>query len=263
MKVAVVGCNAYLARNIENIFEDITLYKRLEFISHVDILKTFDYVINFSIQPNFKQNKLNPYDIIDVKIANIIKNSDTKLVMVSSRKVYGSSDKLKKYSEKSELKATDFYSCNKITAEQYLQNILPNRCLILRVGNIIDLPENTNNSTFISWINNSLKNDGILNVTENENVRKDFITRDYFQYALQTLINKQETGVYNIGAGFTLTLKELLPYITGNDKISFKNNAPKRDCFVLDCQKAQKIIKPFSKQELYNKCTTIRLNIIR
>ena len=74
MKIAIIGYNAYLAHDIEKVFTNATLFKRFESVSDVDVLKSFDYVINFSIQPAFKQEKLRLSDIIDVKIANVIKD---------------------------------------------------------------------------------------------------------------------------------------------------------------------------------------------
>lgn len=257
MKIAIIGYNAYLAHDIEKVFTNATLFKRFESVSDVDVLKSFDYVINFSIQPAFKQEKLRLSDIIDVKIANVIKDSDTKFVMISSRKVYGASDRFALYSEQSELRPTDCYSYNKIISEREIQRILPNKNLILRVGNILDFPTDKNNSTFISWISGALKNNGVLNVTENENVRKDFITRDYFQSALKTLIDKQKVGIFNIGAGFALKIKDLLPMITGQDRIVFQNTVPEKDGFILDCDKLHAVVMPFTKQELYAKCRSI------
>ena len=257
MKIAVIGCGAYLAHDIEKVLKNVVLYQRLESLSDVNVLKKFDYIINFSLQPIFKQQELDLKDIIDVKIANIIKDSDAKIVMLSSRKVYGTNNELINYSENNELKASDAYSLNKINAEREIQRILPNRCLILRVGNIIDVPMVKNNKTFISWITDSLVKDNLLKVTENKDVAKDFITRDYFQYVLKTLINKNMTGIYNVGSGFESKLGEILPRITGKKRIIFEKNAQINDQFVLNCSRVHKFVKPFKQQELYEKCDII------
>lgn len=263
MNVAIVGANAYLAKNISRYFENLTYYNRLEYVPNPGVLKTYDYIVNFSLQPEFKTQILKPDDIIDVQIANIIKDSKCKLVMISSRKVYGSNARLAKYTEKSALNPVDVYAKNKVTAERCVLDILPDRCLILRLGNILDEPTDKKEyNTFIGWIAESLKSKGILDVTEHPDVKKDFITRDYFQYALHELIVKNCVGVYNIGAGYGISLKEFLPIITGKKHIVFNHGVKKRDQFILGCNKLHTIVKPFPRTDIDLVCQKIHKKLL-
>lgn len=52
MKIAVIGCGAYLAHDIEKVLKNVVLYQRLESLSDVNVLKKFDYIINFQFLSN-------------------------------------------------------------------------------------------------------------------------------------------------------------------------------------------------------------------
>ena len=264
MKVAVIGTNAYLAQGIEKYFDDIQMFQRLDFVPNPSDLCKFDYVVNFTLQPAFRTNVLKKEEIIDLNIAKIIKDSDCKLVFISSRKVYGSGDKIKKYSESHDLVPSNIYSQNKILAETELKEMLPNRYLILRVGNILGVPPaRSDYRTFVGWIADSLRKENVLRVTENPDVRKDFITVDYFQKSLAGLINNNCTGTYNVGAGFALRLKDLLPMIAGEHRVLFvEPNAQKKDEFILNCDRLHKMVPCFNKAELIKMCKIINSKIL-
>ena len=130
MKVAVIGNDAYLARNLQNVFisDDVMSFPRLDYVDKEEI-KRFDAVINFTIQPEFSCKTLSQDELLDVKLARMIKGSETKLVMISSRKVYGSRNLADEIAETAPLQPLDAYAKNKAAAEKALgkelgQNLL-------------------------------------------------------------------------------------------------------------------------------------------
>lgn len=212
MKVAVIGNDAYLARNLQNVFisDDVMSFPRLDYVDKEEI-KRFDAVINFTIQPEFSCKTLSQDELLDVKLARMIKGSETKLVMISSRKVYGSRNLADEIAETAPLQPLDAYAKNKAAAEKVIQGIIPGQSLIVRVANVLGEPVNrTGYKTFMGWISESILTRGKLIVTENPETRKDFITRDYLQKALSVLIHKKVSGIINVGAGFALSLERLL-----------------------------------------------------
>lgn len=256
MKVAVIGNDAYLARNLQNVFisDDVMSFPRLDYVDKEEI-KRFDAVINFTIQPEFSCKTLSQDELLDVKLARMIKGSETKLVMISSRKVYGSRNLADEIAETAPLQPLDAYAKNKAAAEKAIQRIIPGQSLIVRVANVLGEPVNrTGYKTFMGWISESILTRGKLIVTENPETRKDFITRDYLQKALSVLIHKKVSGIINVGAGFALSLERLLTDIVGEEHIFFEGNVPPRDQFVLNVDRLHRFVSPFTPQELSDRC---------
>jgi dTDP-4-dehydrorhamnose reductase len=157
----------------------------------------------------------------------------------------------------------DFYAKNKVAAENAVLDILPTRSLILRVANIIDFPSTRpDQRVFMGWIRDSMRDHGELNITENPGVKKDFITREYFHRALRDLMNQNQTGVFNVGAGFAVSMRELLPRIVGRGNCVF-TGADKEpdDQFILNVDKLHKFTDAFSIGELYSMCDNLRNNV--
>ena len=259
-KIAVIGANAYLAEGLADVLENVSLFSRPgDWVDYAD-LGGFDWIINFSIQPDFRRRILSANELIDANIANAIKDMKTKFVMISSRKVYGTHENLRSFYETDKCYPLDFYAKNKVAAENGVLNLLPNRSLVLRVANIIDFPSlRPDQRVFMGWIRDSMRDNGELNVTENPDVRKDFITRDYFHHALRDLMNQNQSGVFNVGAGFAVSMRELLPRIVGRGNCVFSGTDKKPDDqFVLSVDKLHQFTDAFSVRELYAKCDKVR-----
>ena len=264
-QILIIGPDAYLARDIEKHFHDINITKKDRFSLEEpkEFYSKFDGIINFTIQPQFFQKELSEEELIDVQIAKKISSSKTtKLIMLSSRKVYGAHMNADILQENDILSPQDFYARNKLKAENLIRHFLPNQHLILRIANILGEPVNRlDYKTFMGWISKSIISQGKLIVTENPYTKKDFITKEYLQKALFALIFYNKIGTYNIGAQFALPLKELLTKIVGKENISFDNTTPPRDQFILDSSKLHEVLPPFSKKELNKKCSENRKKI--
>lgn len=263
MKIAVIGDDAYLAQGLAQVFNDdqITNFPRIDLMENVNELKDFDVVINFTLQPVFSKQILPNDQLIDGQIASVLAGSNTKLVMLSSRKVYGSYPDSVLLSERDQLNPVDFYAKNKATAEKIVSEKLPDQHLIVRIANILDVPtERKSYKTFIGWISEQIFSSGFLSVTENRQVKKDFISRDYFHQALHDLIKKDAKGIINIGSGFALPIELILTKIVGKSNIRFtENEPPARDQFILNVEKLHQYTKPFSKKDLDTVCSKANL----
>ena len=246
--ILIVGESSYLASGLEfdkDKYVTDRIKRPYEGINK-ELYKNYDYIINFCIQPEQFTEIISEDEMIDVKIAQNIAGSNAKFIFLSSRKVYGSSIKLQKYKETDELKPYDFYSKNKATIETKLQQLIPNNLLILRVGNVIGEPTRKNNKTFIGWIEKELKEKGKVYCTILPDTRKDFITKDYFQSVLAAVIENNLTGIYNVGAGFALPMKEFLLNLLSPNLVDFSKATDKAEQFVLNVNKLHKYVKPFT-----------------
>lgn len=264
-KILIVGENSYLASGLDFSLTDFQVDKIKRSFNQDNLwkYKSYDYVINFCIQPEHFCSLLSESEMIDVQIAKCIKGTKTKLVFLSSRKVYGLSTELKEFSETDELKPYDFYSKNKCNIETKLRSILKDNLLILRTGNIIGLPPNKKNyPTFIGWLETELRKNGKVIVTVNKNAKKDFITKEYFQAVLNKSVELDLTGVYNVGAGFALSTEELVTSLVSKELVEFDLNETQSEQFVLNCDKLHKKIRKFTKEELLMECSKV-LSIIQ
>lgn len=256
-KLLIIGNNSYLATGLAqqiNGFEVLTL-DIPDFEKDIDVIKSADIIINFAMQPEFSTRPIEKDEIIDLKIAKLIKNSPAKFFFVSSRKVYGKNTELKVYKETDEPKPDDFYAKNKLLAEQLLRAELGDNLCTIRVANIIGEPIlRANYNTFIGWITREFVNSGKLPVNENPLTVKDFITREYLQKALCALFKDFKGKTVNLGSGINITIHELLSAVVGEENIILQDKAPIREQFLLDTQNLAEVLAPLTKEELLESC---------
>ena len=257
-KVLVIGEDAYLAQGIQNSLfgYEVDSIKRAEPEKNCDIFKNYDIIINFTIQPEFYQQDLSTHEFIDVQIAKCLIASNTKLIVLSSRKVYGSHKNADIIQETDNLDPDGAYARNKVKVEQAVRMILPNQHLILRIANILGEPVNRlGYKTFMGWISESMLTKGKLTVTENRKTKKDFVTRHYLQQAIFALIEKDVNGTFNVGSGFAFSLEDLLTKIVGKKQVIFEDKEQPRDQFILNPEKLHQYVRPFTRKELERRCS--------
>ena len=92
-KILIIGKKGFISKNLikffskkKKIFYSIS-FKNFIIKSYL-YNKKFDYIINCSSNRSYINNKYQSQNDYDMLIAKKIKNSKTKLVMLSSRKVY-------------------------------------------------------------------------------------------------------------------------------------------------------------------------------
>lgn len=243
-KVVIIGGNSYLASGLERYLSDCNVIGLFyhNWQDNLDIIRKADCVINFSISPQFSTRDMELEEILDIQIAKSIKNSATRFVFISSRKVYGTNNECLCHTEDDALIGTDFYSHNKIKTEQALQNILGDRICILRVSNIIGEPVvRSGYKTFVGWMCESYLNSGQLIVTQNANAKKDFITKDFAQECCAAFIKDNISGIFNVSSGFATSVSDVLTGYIGEDNVVFGGQASHcSDQFILDNSKLKK-----------------------
>ena len=258
-KILVVGENSFLAKNF---IKEAENYHKIDVIScsHKSIPKDiydFDYVINFSFNPKlYKYEYEEKYDQ-DYKIANsILKSRKTKLLIVSSRQVYGNHKKLNVFKEK-DLNLNhkiSAYGLNKVKCENSVQRLLcdQNRLIICRSANIIGSKIGGKNFTGIAL--NTLLNSNVIKLNSSKIVVKDFLPIENHSHILWSLINNDVSGIFNVGSGAKITLGDLSnAFISGYGSGNVLDEDIIEDQFMLDTSKIQQFINfEISKNSVLN-----------
>ncbi len=244
-RVVIVGADSYLANGLEKHFLNWEV-NNLFFYNwekNKDILRRADCIINFSISPDFSEKIVPATSSIDYKISQTIKDTNAHFIFISSRKVYGSSNTCKCFTESTPLKQSDFYSINKIALERELQNIKNLNLSILRVANIIGEPVlRKNYKTFIGWICENFLANKKLKVSQNSQAKKDFITKEFLHKSIYSIAQNKICEVLNISSGFATSINEVLSGYVGAKNLELNGeNLPCADQFILDNTRLKKL----------------------
>ena len=242
--IVIIGSDSYLANGIDKQFgqANISFVEFNTWQQNVDLMKQADYVICFAIHPDFMKREMDYSEILDIQIAEAIKDSNAKFVFMSSRKVYGTTNECVIHKETDKAEGFDFYSKNKVKTEKELCKILGNRLLILRIANILGEPvQRVGYKTFIGWICENYIQTGKLVVTQNADAVKDFIPKNFLHRAIASLIENEATGIYNISSGFGTSVEKVLAgYVGKENLVLMGQDKEKQDQFILNNEKLLK-----------------------
>lgn len=211
MKILLVGKNSFLAKAFVKENKNLFL---IEQISHNDFffikdLGCYDWILNFSINPDFYMCPYNAELDQDYKIAMKVKNYDVKYLLLSSRAVYDNSSKFF-LDENSELNygSNRHYALNKIESELMVSQILEEkRLLIIRLSNVFGFE--VGRKTFMGVAQTNLLTKGRVLLDVSSSSKRDFLPVNFFAKQLGYLILKNTVGIFNIGSGVAVTLEEI------------------------------------------------------
>ena len=259
IKILIVGQNSFVAKYfIKACVENEIDHYACSHSNIPKILSEFNWVVNFTINPNFFTQKHTISIDQDALIAkNVSAYKNLKYVMISSRLVYGYDNILIPASEKHELQHVNnvIYGSNKILSEKFCRSLIkPQNLLITRGSNMFGYE--IKRKSFIGIALNRLLSKSEILLDISEKTVRDFIpVNDFASYLIQ-LISKNCTGTYNIGSGKGVTLEDLCNSIIkgyGKGVLNTTSNAPIKDQFILDSQKLFKITKrTIKKSEIMN-----------
>ena len=252
-KILVIGKNGLISSHIfdflkkrKNLIVKKTSFKQLN-QSYLRLSK-IDYIISCASNNNFvnKSYKVN-FDF-DYLIAQKIKNSPTRLIIISTRKVYKPGKNLK---ENSKILLNSNYSKNKYLSEIRIQKTLKKRYLILRLPNLLSLRtkkcKRKLHKTYLDLFIEKV-NDGI--VFDNGKMYKDFLPIEIFCKIVFKLIKIDAEGIFNISIGKKVFLNQLSSWLNFYNKnqnkllkVPFKKNKSlNQDAFYLNNSKLLKKI---------------------
>ena len=261
-RILIIGLKGLIGGNLFNYFKTkkINVYQLSfeSFLKNKNINK-FDVIINCTSNQKFIKNQYQDRNDNDLIIAKIILHSKTKLVMLSTRKVYKAKFDINELDKE---KPNCNYSKNKVISEISIREILANRVLILRISNIISLP-NTNkrklHKTFSDIFFEMAKKGFIY---ENNKAYKDFISIKKFNQIVLELIKKNSFGLFNVSLGKKIYINQLITWLNFYNLKKIKIINPKKsfnnDSFTLNNKKLMHKIKIKNDViDLKNECLRI------
>ena len=221
-----------------------------------NVFKKFDIIINCTSNKKFIKSHYNTSNDHDLIISNKIINSKTKLVMLSTRKIYKAEFNIKELDKK---KPTCNYSNNKFISENSVKEILKKRVLILRISNVIGLPNKNKrklHKTFSDTFFQMAKRGFIY---KNKKIYKDFISIMKFNQIVYELIKKNSFGSFNVSMGKKIYINQLISWLNFYNPIKMKiikvKNSFNKDNFTLNNDKLMRVIKINNKiVDFKNEC---------
>ncbi len=177
-------------------------------------IEQHDVIINCAFHPSLRSNPYDPTLDVDTSIANIITGTGKRLIVMSSRMVYGpSADKL---SETSPLNPQTIYARNKARIEQSCLDIIGEKACILRFSNIFgfEWPPQSGRKTFMSQILTSLKQEQKITFDISPKSEKDFLPVKAAADIIHAIATKQVGGIYNAGVGTSLSVRNVAAALT-------------------------------------------------
>ena len=261
-KILIIGQNGLISKNLFNYFKSkkINIY-RIGFKSSLkkNNINNFDIIINCTSNHKFVKNKYANKNDNDLIIAKKIINLNTKLVMLSTRKIYKAKFNIKELDKK---EPNCNYSKNKLISEVSVKKILRSRVLTLRVCNIINFPNkhkrklhNTFSDIFFEMAKKGF-------IYRNSKTYKDFISIRKFNQIILELIKKNSFGVFNVSLSKKIYLNQLISWLNFYNPKKIKIINPKKsfnnDSFTLNNKKLMQEIKIKNNTlELKNECLRI------
>ncbi len=266
--ILVVGKNSILAKNFietTNKNQFLTLHS----CSHNDLpneIQNYDVVINFSFNPMLYIDEYQEEYDQDLKIARLVKeHKNIKLVILSSRQVYGIHEELNIFKESDidlNSKITT-YGLNKIKCENNVKNCIDDnsRILICRSSNIFG--NNVGGRNFVGIALYSLLTSNVIKLNLNKKVVKDFLPIDIHSKILECLISNSAFGTYNVGSGVNINLGELCEqFIKGFKSGMIEDKTFINDQFILDISKIRQYIDlDISSKKILSYAYNIGINL--
>lgn len=203
-KVLIVGKNSFIGKSLYKVKDENKFYK----ISYNDLYNTdltqFDVVVNCSINPSFKTSTYHLGIDVDYDVAHKSHMSGCHYIMISTRKIYGSSTTLETYDETSEEKPYDHYSENKLISEHKILSQFGDNVTILRGSNIFGYEPDRN--SMMGYFINQLDKDGIIRYNILSTTSKDIIHVDDATKIISKVCSHKPLGIYNLGTSFPYTM---------------------------------------------------------
>ncbi len=224
-KILIIGKKSFIGSNLFRFFIQkkvkVSSCNYENFLNNYKIFdNNFDLIINCSSNKKFIKNRYKTINDNDLVIAKKILNSKTKLVTLSSRKIYKPKFNIKEADKK---KPICNYSKNKLVSEISVEKILMKRSLILRISNIIGLPNKNKrklHKTFVDIFFDMVKRGYLY---DNKKIYKDFISIEKLSEIIFELIKKNSFGIYNVSIGKKVYLSQIIAWLNyyNHNKITF------------------------------------------
>tara|TARA_Y100000389_G_scaffold147641_1_gene146536 strand:- start:9305 stop:10114 length:810 start_codon:yes stop_codon:yes gene_type:complete len=249
MSVIIIGKKGFVAKNVYNYLKRkktkilITSLNNF-FTLESKKLKKYRNIINCSINNETINSKYSPLYDLDRQICEKIKNLNIRFIFLSTRKVYG--DKFYP-TETAKVKPLCNYSKNKVISENFCNEILKKKLIILRITNLVGYREHSKKRLHKTFMDYFLMNIKKKKITFNYKDYKDFISIEQFSDVIYRICkNSNIHGIYNVSLGKKVFLIDLIKALLKNcrTKVTITDNKKlKSDNFVINNKKLLNTLK--------------------
>ncbi|MDC0417197.1 NAD(P)-dependent oxidoreductase [Candidatus Pelagibacter sp.] len=198
-------------------------------------------------------NFLGTKNLVDICVAKKIK----WFFFASTSHVYSSSKR--KILESDKLLPISYYGKTKLLAEKYLIRKFKKNKINYCIGRIFSTTNNNQKRNYlVPDLKHKIKKVKKIKIKlENLNHFRDFISMDDLSKIIMFFLKKKITGIFNLGSGFKIHLKEIANLIAKeyNKEIIFKDN--KKPTYLIANIKKIKMIYKFNistdiKKKIFN-----------
>ncbi len=268
LKILIIGKNSFIGLNLHLFLRkkyrtDICSFKN-------EILKKlykYDYVINCSTNQRYVKYKYNEKNDFDLKIVKKIKNTKTKFIFLSSRKIYLPSSNIKENSKREFL---NNYEKNKFITENKITRLHKNHSTILRISNLIGYKKNNLRKVHLTYVDYLLKITNEGKMYENGKRFKDFLDINSFSKIIHLIIKNKINGIYNVSIGKKIYLDEINKWILHYYKpikklkvYNLRNEKDDESFFLNNSKLLKKININLSKQKLKKECLKLSKKLFK
>ena len=210
--ILLVGKNSFIASNLAIALRSHNVVDHVSY-HEIDDIKNdkHDLIINCSLNPAYKNSSYSEEHDIDLRLSRRFKGHH---VMFSSRKVYGSNDRLISYAEESPVNPIDYYGQNKSLTEIKIKEEKKN-VLILRCSNVCGYE--LGRKSFLGFCLNQLKEKSMIELDFDYTTKRDFINIDSVCDIVSKICDDPFNGTYNLSSNIPYAIGDLaLNLIEGN-----------------------------------------------
>lgn len=194
-KILLIGKNSFIASKLffflsHNYIIDRISHNLLDDIS----INNYDFIINCSLHPALRISNYQEDLDIDLKIA---RKFHGHYIMFSSRKVYGTSNELLTYTEKSSINPNDYYGHNKFITEEKIRQV-KEAYTIFRASNVFGFEYNR--ISYMGFFMNQLKEKDSILINVSPYTARDIIYIDDVINLINLSLDKKILGTYNLSS---------------------------------------------------------------
>ena len=200
-----------------------------------------DVVVNFGLTDRYRREPYAVSEDLDLKVAHIARKAGARMIMLSTRMVYGASSQWAA-TETAVATGLNQYGVNKLETEQRLMDLMQGRAIVLRLSNVIGFEwPAAGRRSFMTMALGRLHERGEVRFDMAPAHQRDFVPVDHVAESIARAARQGGAGLYNIGAGFPIACHKIADSLIeghGQGSLVIEDNG-KVDEFYLDTGKAQ------------------------
>jgi dTDP-4-dehydrorhamnose reductase/UDP-glucose 4-epimerase len=247
-RTLVIGRKSFLAKALTRKVRERGLEKAFDFVAHDELpprsaLAGYGCVINFALNPAYMTQSYDESYDFERYVARQLAELPTRLIMISSRKVYAPSLAFGA-SEVTPAEGADIYGRSKLVTERALAEILGSRLTVFRLANTVGYDMQPARPTFMARMLSSLKTVRRITYDVDPGTRRDFISDDAVAAVMIAATEGRMSGTYNLGSGVALAIGKLANWLIegyGAGELIVESKDV-RDEFVLNVAKLEAIV---------------------